>query len=61
MCLWLQLNNTKSVDNSINLMHFLVKTIMDDYPELSKFVKDLSHVPRATKGTHLSVLMFSNI
>ena len=47
----LQLNNTKSVDNRMTLMHFLADVVDRKYPDLVNFDDELIHVVPAARGT----------
>ncbi|KAK2178702.1 hypothetical protein NP493_533g01102 [Ridgeia piscesae] len=44
-----KLNNTKTSDQKLTLMHFLVKTIEERYPDLLSFPEELLHVDQAAR------------
>ena len=45
-----QLTSTKSADNKTNLMHYLVDTIQNKFPDLRTFDEELIHVEQAARG-----------
>lgn len=46
-----QLKDTKSADQKSTLLNFLAETCEEKFPEALKFVEDLQHVDRASRGT----------
>ncbi|KAI0214816.1 diaphanous related formin [Lamellibrachia satsuma] len=44
-----KLNNTKTSDQKLTLLHFLVKTIEEKYPDLLSFPEELLHVEQAAR------------
>lgn len=52
VCL-IQLKDTKSADQKSTLLHFLAEVCEEKYPEVLRFLDDLQHVDRASRGnTH---------
>lgn len=47
-----QLKDTKSADQMSTLLHFLAEVCEEKFPEVLKFVDDLQHVDRASRGTY---------
>ncbi|CAM4731832.1 unnamed protein product [Leuciscus chuanchicus] len=45
------LKDTKSADQKSTLLNFLAEICEEKYPEVLKFVDDLQHVDRASRGT----------
>lgn len=45
-----QLKDTKSADQKTTLLHFLAQVCEEEFPNVIKFVDDLEHVDRASKG-----------
>lgn len=50
LCVFLQLTDTKSNDKKISLLHFIVMTIEQKFPEVRNFEADLQHVEKASAG-----------
>lgn len=50
MFLSLQLKDTKSADQKTTLLHFLAQVCEEEFPNVIKFVDDLEHVDRASRG-----------
>lgn len=46
----LQLKDTKSADQKTTLLHFLAQVCEEEFPDVIKFVDDLEHVDRASRG-----------
>ncbi|XP_067622436.1 protein diaphanous isoform X2 [Eurosta solidaginis] len=44
-----KLSYTKDIDNKHSLLHYLVKTIETDYPDILDFYNDMTHVDRASR------------
>lgn len=53
----LQLNNTKTSDQKLTLLHFLVKTIEEKYPDLLSFPEELLHVEQAARGMEACLVL----
>lgn len=51
ICVLLQLKDTKSADQKTTLLHFLAQVCEEEYPNVIKFVEELEHVDRASRGT----------
>lgn len=49
----LQLKDTKSADQKTTLLHFLAQVCEDEFPDVVKFLDDLEHVDRASRGNIL--------
>lgn len=49
-CVLLQLKDTKSADQKTTLLHFLAHICEEDFPNAMKFIDDLAHVDRASRG-----------
>lgn len=47
-----QLKDTKSADQMSTLLHFLAEVCEEKFPDVLRFVDDLQHVDRASRGTH---------
>ena len=45
-----QLENTKSADQKMTLLHFLVETMEKNFPDLLTFRDELEHIEKAAKG-----------
>uniref|UniRef100_A0A3B1JAE2 Diaphanous related formin 3 n=1 Tax=Astyanax mexicanus TaxID=7994 RepID=A0A3B1JAE2_ASTMX len=45
-----QLKDTKSADQKTTLLHFLAEMCEEKYPDVLRFVDDLQHVDRASRG-----------
>uniref|UniRef100_A0A8D0AFC5 Diaphanous-related formin 3 n=1 Tax=Sander lucioperca TaxID=283035 RepID=A0A8D0AFC5_SANLU len=45
-----KLKDTKSADQKTTLLHFLVQVCEEEYPDVIKFVEDLEHVDRSSRG-----------
>lgn len=69
VALWFkQLKDTKSNDQTTTLLHFLAQMCEEEFPDAIKFVEDLQHVDRASRGKrhansrlthlHFSILQF---
>lgn len=50
ICVLLQLKDTKSADQKTTLLHFLAQICEEEFPNVIKFVEDLEHVDRASRG-----------
>lgn len=50
ICVFLQLKDTKSADQKTTLLHFLAQVCEEEFPAVIKFVEDLQHVDRASRG-----------
>ncbi|KAF0042952.1 hypothetical protein F2P81_004289 [Scophthalmus maximus] len=46
-----KLKDTKSGDQKTTLLHFLAQVCEQDFPDVMKFVEDLQHVDRASRGS----------
>lgn len=46
----LQLSSTKSVDGQLTLVHFIEEMVETNYPEISGFENELTHVEQAARG-----------
>lgn len=44
-----QLSSTKDLENKITLLHYLVETIDQKFPELLNFGDELSHIDKASR------------
>lgn len=57
----LQLKDTKSADQKTTLLHFLAQVCEEEFPDVIKFVEDIEHVDRASRGktiiTHMHTLL----
>lgn len=49
-CVLLQLKDTKSTDQKTTLLHFLAHVCEEEFPNAMKFIDDLAHVDRASRG-----------
>lgn len=49
-CVLLQLKDTKSADQKTTLLHFLAQICEEEIPNVMKFIDDLAHVDRASRG-----------
>lgn len=47
---YLQLKDTKSADQKCTLLHFLAEVCEEKYPDVLKFIDELEHVDRASRG-----------
>lgn len=45
-----QLKDTKSADQKTTLLHFLAQVCEEEIPNVIKFIDDLAHVDRASRG-----------
>lgn len=52
MCLLFQLNEMKSNDKKMSLLHFIVKTIKEKFPSLANFDVDFDSAEKAATGNH---------
>lgn len=50
----MQLSTTKTVDGKSTFLHILVKSLCQHFPDVLDFSKDLTMVPLAAKGGHIS-------
>lgn len=50
-CVLLQLKDTKSADQKTTLLHFLAEVCEEQFPDVIKFIDELEHVDRASRGT----------
>jgi len=50
VCVLLQLKDTKSADQKTTLLHFLAEVCEEEFPDVIKFVGDLEHVDRSSRG-----------
>lgn len=51
LCVFSQLKDTKSADQKTTLLHFLAEVCEEQFPDVLKFVDELEHVDRASRGT----------
>lgn len=51
-CVSKQLKDTKSGDQKSTLLHFLAQVCEEEFPDVIKFVDDLEHVDRASRGNN---------
>ena len=58
-CIFVQLAETKSHDNSTNLLDYLIHEAEDRWPDVLQFTRELEHVEEASKGKHFGILYFS--
>lgn len=49
-CILFQLKDTKSADQKTTLLHFLAQVCEEEIPNVMKFIDDLAHVDRASRG-----------
>lgn len=49
-CVLFQLKDTKSADQKTTLLHFLAQVCEEEIPNVLKFIDDLVHVDRASRG-----------
>lgn len=54
-----QLKDTKSADQTQTLLHFLAEACEESFPEVLRFVEDLQHVDRASRGKGSPVRPYS--
>lgn len=50
LCLLFQLNEMKSSDKKMSLLHFIVKTIKEKFPSLANFDVDFDYAEKAATG-----------
>lgn len=46
------MKDTKSADQASTLLHFLAEVCEEKFPDVLRFVDDLQHVDRASRGTY---------
>ena len=50
----MQLKDTKSADQKTTLLHFLARVCEEEFGDVVKFVEELEHVDRASRGNNTS-------
>ncbi|CAH1777866.1 unnamed protein product, partial [Owenia fusiformis] len=51
-----KLANTKSADNKTTLLHFLVQTVEEKYPDIMSFTEELIHIDQAARVSEETVV-----
>jgi hypothetical protein len=57
---FVQIANTKSVDNKSTLLNFLADVVEKRFPDVQDFGEELGNLDRASKGIDWIVCVFSN-
>ena len=47
---WFQLLDTKSQDKKLTLLHYIVQTVKEKFPEIVNFETELRYIEKAATG-----------
>jgi len=50
-----QLLDTKASDKKMTLLHFIVRTVRDKFPDVANFDSELKYVEKASTGAYQSI------